>query len=61
VSLEPLQSLSAIYEGLKERHNLQDEVEDSDVPKISWQRRALTGMMYDEFDNHLPSHVLRKR
>lgn len=59
--MEHLQSLSAEYGGLKERHNLQDEVEDSAVLRISWQRRALTGMMYDEFDNHLPSYVLRKR
>ncbi len=40
---------------------LDTQVEDSDVLRISWQRRALTGMMYDEFDNHLPSYVLRKR
>jgi hypothetical protein len=53
--LEPLQSLSAGYGGLKERYNAQDDVEDSDVLRISWQRKALTGMLYDEFDNHLPS------
>jgi len=32
--LEPLQSLSAEYGGLKERHNSQDDAEDSDMQEF---------------------------